>query len=306
MKPFKGKTWAGLFLAAAATLAISGCKNGFDNQVSPTIPQNASGIYTFRFSIDIDSANLIEESVQAKLVINGSTYPMEVSSTDPWSFRYEYKMPAGLMEAKYFYIVEYEYENSGKIKRVVRDSFNETKDLYYANIANLYTIQLLSSRGPVGSRIALSGTGFAQGDTIMVGDTPAQTIVNTPRDLEFVVPPVEPGKVYPVTLETPSATLEAGTFIVDAAQMQVLPDKLNIFTGEIVLVVVELGGEAPPGGMPVEVATDIPDSLIVPEIVVPAGATSVNVNIEGAAPGSGSLQFSAGGFNQVIIPVKVN
>ncbi|MDP0499134.1 MAG: hypothetical protein Q7P63_03455 [Verrucomicrobiota bacterium JB022] len=306
MKRFKGKTWAALAALAAIGFTLSGCNNLFNNYTPTKIPQNASGIYTFSFAAKFDSTNVVEDSVQAQIVINGDTYEMSRQPGNPMMFTYDYRMAPGVNKAKYYYILKYDYINSGIRKTAIKDSFNESGDLFYADLANRYAIELISSRGPVGARIGLTGRGFAPGDTVVVGGTETDTTVNTPRDIEFTVPPLQPGQTYPVTIRTMDGDMEVGTFRVDAAQLQVQPEKLNLFTGEIVLMVLEVGGEAPPGGMPVSVMTDIPDSVIMPEVVIPAGARSVNINVEGGSPGRGIIQFEVPGYNSVTVPIQVN
>jgi hypothetical protein len=53
------------------------------------------------------------------------------------------------------------------------------------------------------------------------------------------------------------------------------------------------------------VTTDIPDSVIMPEVVVPTGSSSVTVTVQGGRPGSGSLVLKGYGAGTVTIPVTV-
>ena len=52
-------------------------------------------------------------------------------------------------------------------------------------------------------------------------------------------------------------------------------------------------------------ATDIPESIIMPEVFIPEGARSVNVPVEGGIPGVGKLFVEVPGLKTVVIPVVV-
>ena len=62
---------------------------------------------------------------------------------------------------------------------------------------------------------------------------------------------------------------------------------------------------APPGGLLIDVTTDVPESVIMPEIIVPQGQTSVTITVEGGKPGNGSLFLKGYGAGEVTIPVSV-
>ncbi|MEM9227622.1 MAG: hypothetical protein AAGA45_06610, partial [Verrucomicrobiota bacterium] len=51
--------------------------------------------------------------------------------------------------------------------------------------------------------------------------------------------------------------------------------------------------------------TDSPQSIIMPEVVIPEGAKSVSVPMEGGIPGTGTLFVEAPGFNAIKVPVSV-
>jgi hypothetical protein len=53
------------------------------------------------------------------------------------------------------------------------------------------------------------------------------------------------------------------------------------------------------------VTTDVPDSVIMPEVVIPQGQTSVTVTVEGGKQGSGSLFLKGFGNGEVTVPVTV-
>jgi hypothetical protein len=70
-------------------------------------------------------------------------------------------------------------------------------------------------------------------------------------------------------------------------------------------LIVETENIAPLGGLYIEAQTDIPQSLIMPEIIIPEGARSVNVNVTAGEPGSGVLVLTVPGYAPIEIPVTV-
>jgi hypothetical protein len=63
---------------------------------------------------------------------------------------------------------------------------------------------------------------------------------------------------------------------------------------------------APQGGLLLDVTTDIPESVIMPEVVVPEGATNVVVNVQGGKPGAGALYLKGFGQGEITVPVTVS
>ena len=58
------------------------------------------------------------------------------------------------------------------------------------------------------------------------------------------------------------------------------------------------------GGMLIDVTTDVKDSVVMPEVFVPANASSVTVPVQGGKPGTGSLFFrSSAGESTVNVTV---
>lgn len=66
-----------------------------------------------------------------------------------------------------------------------------------------------------------------------------------------------------------------------------IPEKIELKSGEIVNVIFGIGFSAPKDGYPIDVKTNIPSSVIMDEIVVPEGKTSVSVALKGGAEGDG-------------------
>ncbi|MFO7725516.1 MAG: IPT/TIG domain-containing protein [Oceanipulchritudo sp.] len=287
-------------------LALAGCSTNFQDYTPERIPQNPSGIYTFSFSTDLPSNNRVEGSERAKIVINGETYDMERSSKDDLTFTFDYKMPPGVTEARYYYIVSWDYSSADGIETATRYSTVEDGKVYQARLINRYPIQLVNDRGPAGSSIPIVGNGFSSQDVVLVGDTEALTTVHSSNSLEFIVPPLAAGRTWPVTVRTGSGDLSVGNFRIDEAAFSVQPQELFLSSGDMDFLIIETENAAPLGGLYVDARTDIPDSLIIPEIIIPEGDRSVNVNVTAGEPGSGVLVLSVPGYAPVEIPVTVD
>jgi hypothetical protein len=294
-----------LFFGLGLTL-LTGCTTVFQDFTPERIPQNPSGIYTFSFSASLPTSTRIEGSERAFIVINGETYPMVRSDKDALTFYYDYKMPLGVTEARYYYYVEWEYTGSGgKARSAVRYSTHQDDRVYTARLINRYPIQLVNDRGPAGARIPIVGNGFSSQDVVLLGGQEAATTIHSPNSLDFTVPALPAGQRYQVQLRTGSGDLNAGLFRVDEAAFSVQPTQLYLVSGQSDFLIVQLDSPAPMGGLFVDARTDVPNSLIMPEIIVPEGARSVNVTVTGGDPGVGVLQLEVPGFSQLQVPVTV-
>jgi hypothetical protein len=118
------------------------------------------------------------------------------------------------------------------------------------------------------------------------------------------VPPVPAGQSYRLSVIGPAGTLDVGTFRVDAISFLVSPAAVVLRTGEQQALTFTIPQPAPAGGMLIDVTTDIPASVIMPEVMVPAGQMSVTIPIQGGNPGVGSLFFrSSAGDSAVSVTV---
>jgi hypothetical protein len=59
------------------------------------------------------------------------------------------------------------------------------------------------------------------------------------------------------------------------------------------------------GGLLVDVTTDIPESVIMPEVIIPQGSNTTTVSVEGGRPGTGSLFIRGPGVRELTVPITV-
>jgi hypothetical protein len=283
--------------ALAVLLLLAGCNLTITNLTPDTVPQNPSQIYTitasFRPSSQTDPA-----SVQPRIVIDGQAHEMTHSSLSADIWEFDYQLPAGRTNASYYFICDFAQKGSSSTQEA-------NSELQHLNIANRYVLKPEANRAPVGARVSILGAGFSTSDLAYFDDTPTRTVFESPSSLSFFVPAVVPGRNYKLTVRGAGSALDAGTFRVDAVSFQVSPVALMLRSGETQDLTFSIAQPAPAGGMLIEVTTDMKESVIMPEVVVAPGATSVTVPVQGGKPGTGSLYFrSSAGEGTVAITVN--
>lgn len=283
------------------SLFFAGCTPTISNLTPKRVPQNPSGIYTLSMTPRSFDGTVIKDTYQAFIVIRGEEHKMRPSPLGEGIFDYDFRMPEGLNEAYYYYILRYYKDQRGNpSKREIKS------DMFTFRLANRYVVSLESQRGPVGNEIAVIGRGFTKFDTIFVGGVEAKTEFLSANALSFVVPSLLADQSYPVTIDNGKGITHIGMFRVDAANLNVHIDSTSLYRNQRTNMIIGIEFEAPAGGLPLDISTDIPESIIMPEVAIPAGARSINVQIEGGEPNSGHLFVTAQGFNEVKIPIVVN
>lgn len=290
-------------VALIASLFVSGCN--FDdvvikNRTPATLAENHSNVYTLTTSVKPRATGVLRDSIQANIVIDGETFPMQGSSLSPDLFEFEYHLPAGRQDASYYFLVDYKIDVNSFVK--TREAFS---GIHSFKLANRYAYSLDMTRAPVGAKIGVVGRGFKQGDIIKIGGLDAPTSFSSANSLHFNVPAMQSGQSYMVQLSDGDSNLNVGTLRVDSGTVSVSPSSLTLNEGERSMIVFSVNATAPAAGLFIEVTTDIPDSIVMPEVVIPAGARSVNVAVEAGVAGRGKLFIEMDGYNSLEIPVTV-
>lgn len=292
-----------LGLAAAAALALlPGCTAVKLTNLTPSsLPGNPSDIYTFTLRVGVRTNVVEASSIAPRIVINGQNYPMTKSPLGDNIYQFDYRLPAGQDQIAYYFLVDYSSANNG-----TETPGEAYTGLEHATVLHRYVLSLEDNRGPVGARVSVLGRGFTPQDTVAFDGTPARTIYESSTSLSFLVPAVPADRNYQVTLTNPGGNSPVGTFHVDPTDVTVSPTSLSLTPGGQQSLTFTLPSPAPAGGVLLDVATDIPESVIMPEVTVPEGQTSVTVTVQGGKPGTGSLVLRGyGSGGQVTIPVTV-
>ena len=289
----------------AVVLVLSGCAKSVKNLTPSEFPENPSNIYTLSVEIrEKKDLGVVKGSLRPKVVIDGESRLMTPSPLGQNIWDYEYKMPSGRRNAVYYFDIEYEVYTPKETK--VKSITLPKDGLLKFTLVNRYVVTLESNRGPVGSKIALVGRGFSPSDQVFVGGQLANSEYHSRNALSFFIPSLPAGSSYNVTVREDSGEMMVGSFRVDAAQMQVLPTSVDVSSGARSTLIFSIPVAAPMGGLPVEITTNIPDSVILPEVSIPAGAKSVSVPLEGGTPGIGVLYVETPGYSPLEVPIQVS
>lgn len=286
--------------AALILIGLTGCDVIILNLTPATVKENPSQIYTLSARVTPRSREIDRSAIEVKVVIDGQSHPMRRNPQAGDVYEYDYPLPEGRNDATYYYLINYTFKSSAEGKH--REA---TTDLHHLTVLHRYVQPLVASRGPVGARISLIGRGFTPQDVVYLGSTPAHTVYESPNTISFFVPTIDPGRTHDTVVSGGGPTLPVGAFRVDATAVSVSPDALTLRSGESQSVSFTIGGVAPAGGLLLDVTTDIPESIIMPEVVVPQGMNHVEVSLQGGKPGSGSLFLRGFGPGELVIPVTV-
>jgi hypothetical protein len=260
---------AGL-LAVLGLLLLTGCNLTITNLTPDLMRENPSQLYTITARVKPTGNSIDRSSINVSVVIDGQNARYRFNSSTP-------------------------YEN--------HEIYTQLQQF---RVDRRYALPLEVNRGPVGSRVNVLGAGFTPQDVVSLDGIPARTLYESPNSLSFFVPAVDPGRNYALVVSGGGAPVSAGVFRADATGVTVTPSALNLKTGEQRVVEFTIPNPAPQGGLLLDVTTDVPESVIMPEVVVPEGATSVSVTVQGAKPGAGALYLKGFASGEVTIPVAVS
>ena len=293
-----------VFSALSVSLwLISGCQQpSFINLTSKNISQNPSGIYTLQTELEVQDRGVKIDTLEVFAVVGGEKLVMVQDDLNPALWSCDYKLPVGFDEATYYFEAKYAsvLDNGNLAARRI------TSDLQTFRLENRYVGNLASYRGPVGAEIAVQGRGLTKYDVIKVGEQDATTRYLSENELRFVVPALPSGLDYAVKLSGGAyGALDIGNFRIDESRLSVSPSSLDIQSGDTATLLFKIDYEAPAGGLAIDVKTNIPNSVIMPEAVIAEGDKTVNIPIRGGEIGEGKLVISANGFEGTEVLVKV-
>ena len=282
---------------------LSSCRQpNFINLTSKNVSQNPSGIYTLQTEVEIQDRGIKTETVEVFAVVGGEKLPMVQDDLNPELWSCDYKLPTGFDEATYYFEANYAsvLDNGNVADRKV------TSDLQVFRLENRYVGNLVSYRGPVGAEIAVQGRGLTKYDVIKLGEQDATTRYLSENELRFIVPALPSGLDYPVKLSGGAhGALDIGNFRIDESRLGVSPSSLEFQSGDTATLLFKIDYEAPAGGLAIDVKTNIPNSVIMPEAIIAEGDMTVNIPIKGGEAGEGKLVISAPGFEGTEVSVKV-
>jgi hypothetical protein len=287
-------------VATFALLLLVGCENVTLTDLTPrSVAENPSQIYTFTLRVAKRSNTIT--GVSPAIVVDGRSFPMRAGGVGEGLFEFEYQLPAGRDRVAYYFLVNYMVE--GNNVQTPGEAYTQVETV---QIVRRYVLSLEVNRGPVGARISVLGRGFTPQDRILFNDSPARTNFESANSLSFYVPALNANANYQVSLGGAAGTSPVGTFRIDSSSISVTPTALNLRTGDRTTLTFNLPNPAPPGGTLLDVATDAPESVIMPEVIVPQGQSSISVTVEGGKPGNGTLYLKGFGAGEITVPLTVS
>ena len=100
-------------------------------------------------------------------------------------------------------------------------------------------------RGPVGVEIAVQGRGLTKYDAITIGGEKTATRYLSENELRFTIPALPSGVDYPVQLiGGPHGALDIGNFRIDESILSVVPNTLEIQSGDTATLLFKIDFEA--------------------------------------------------------------
>ena len=281
-------------------LSLAGCSKTLTNVTPDDAQRNPSNLYRFTTQCNIRMNKIIPETLKLSLVIDGEKFPLKPYELTPSFYYYDYFLDSTRTDAKYFFEACYTTNNRGnRVERCDKTPLAKFK------IKEHFCSCLGGERAPISAEVKVLGQGFTAGDLIQVGEYNAVTHFISENVLSFQVPNVEAGKFYPVYFISNGEKNFIGNLLIDQGLLSVDTDSIELSTGDKEEIIIHSSIKAGPGGLYVNVTTDIPNSVIMPEVVIPEGENSVSVEIEGGDAGEGRLYISAKGFNEVELPIVV-
>ncbi len=315
-----------LGLSAALLFALTGCQTPpITVLTSGSLPANPSQIYSISARIAPHDAGLIKDSVVPRIIVNRQSYTMVRSPLGNDIFEFDYQVPVGIKEIKYYIVTSYQV-----IANDLTVSREAWTDVQTIQIVDRYVLSLEVTRGPVGARVSVLGRGFTPEDVVYFESTPVRTVYESPTSVAFYVPDLGLNQNYRVSIGSTAGQSDVGTFRIDGLvgvsgstveqpvtqlgtaspvinniTLVATPSALNLRQGETTTLTFSSPITASAGGLLIDITTDAPDSIIMPEVVIPAGSNTVSVSVQGGAPGKGTLYVKGAGARELTIPVNV-
>jgi hypothetical protein len=307
-----------LTLGAALSLTLTGCYTASITNLTPsTFPENPSQIYNISARIYPRDSGYVPGTMVPMLVIDGQSIMLKKSSLGQDIYEIDYQVPAGRTELAYYIQTNYQIQHANGLTA----SREDYTPLQRSQILSRYVLSIESNRGPVGALVGILGRGFTPSDIVYFDETPVRTVFESAKSVGFYVPGLEANRNYRVSIGNASGQSPVGTFRIDgpvgsdvsstgfsapnAGSLSVSPSALTLRKGEKVPLTFTSPVAATAGGLLIDVTTDVPESIIMQEVIIPHGTTTT-ITVEGGRPGKGNLFIKGPGVKELVVPITVN
>ena len=291
-----------LFITLIVFLCLTGCSVRIINLTPTEIPTSASGTYTLKALADIGRNTVFPDSLEAFVIIDGKQYPMIQQPANDYLFEYNYKPSDEKSAFQFYYKLNYIIKKNNQTP-----AFKQTtSDLQQVELTYSNRLKINRQHAPIDTEVSVYGDQFTVRDQVLVNGILCKTSRISSQELQFVVPEISPKFNYPVEVRTPKGIFKAGSLRVDPANpLKVTPQKLALRLGQPQALVFMLDYPAPSGGLYLEITTDIPDSIIMPEALIPEGSRTISVIVDSKNIANGNLFIQAGELPEIIVPVTI-
>jgi hypothetical protein len=282
-------------------LFLVGCDDeNICNMTPNVIPQNQSNIYTLTMTVHDMGGNASRKTVKPYVIINGEKHEMKKHPDGNNVFVYDHHFH-GVGVIPYYFEVVYRANRNGNIRKKAVKS-----NLFDITVTDKYIFALNANRGPIGTSVSIVGHGLAQTDKVRFGKRIVRANWLSTGAIEFIVPAVECGSEYEVYVLANRKEFFAGMFFVDESTLHCSTNSIYLANGGSQRIVFMLDHPAPESGVEIEITTDIPNSIIMPEVRFMPGERTVSVNITASEESAkGTLFVHANGFSSLEIPLEV-
>lgn len=289
-----------IILLMVATFLAGCAEENICNMTPSVMPQNQSYLYTITMGVHGFNGDILQKSMRPYVIIDGTKHEMQKHPDGNNVFVYDYRFH-DIGTIPYYFELTYEINRRGTTRERVAKS-----ELYTATVTNKYIFALDANRGPIGARVSIVGCGLSRSDQVRLGERIIPAHFLSSGAIEFIVPPMECDQEYEVFLLSNRKEFLAGTFFIDRSNLYCSSDFIRLDNGETQRLVFMLDQGAPTDGLPLDVTTDIPNSIIMPEVHFMPGERTVSVNIKGSDKSAkGTLFVSAKGFTSLEIPLEI-
>ena len=290
-----------VFFAALLAVWLSGCQTSIRNLTPSSVPENASREYTLRFAAALNSDEVVEDSVEAFVVVDGKKRRMEPIESAPYIFEYAYHLSAPRTTARYYFVLSYRERRQSGVRDVYRSS-----DLRTLRLVTRSPFSLGRGSAPVGSEVSLFGDNFGDRPTVEVGGKQAYVRKLSDEKIRFVVPEINTGKLHEVLVTTSQGRQSAGYMEVKKRVLDIEPDELNMRPGDEQVLLFKVS-DATTESIRIELGSDLSsEQLELSSVRIPRGASTTNATIRALKPGQGFLRARIPNRGEVVIPVSVS
>jgi hypothetical protein len=264
------------------------------------IPQNQSSLYTITMCIRNTDGDILQKSIRPYIVINGEKHGMLKHPDGNNVFVYDYRF-YDMGTIPYYFELVYEINRNGNIREKVAKS-----ELYNMTVTNKYIFALDANRGPVGAQVSIVGCGLGKNDKVRMGGHIIPSNWLSSGAIEFTVPPMDCDREYEIFLLSNRKELFAGIFFIDRSNLHCSSDYIRLNNGESQRLVFMLDQAAPAEGVDLDIRTDVPESIIMPEVHFMPGERTASAHIkESDKSAKGMLYVNAKGFASLEIPMEI-